>query len=221
LWQGTAASVVDLNPLNYIESIAMGTDGVRQVGEIESATFPSNNHAAVWTGSANSVIDLNPASGYSTTEAYAVSGTQEVGAGYSNSFNTWTALLWNDTAASLVNLNPAGYSETYCRDTNGSIQVGFGYVPGGNSHTKALLWHGTAGSVENLGAMLPASLPTSQATSIDAAGNIFGVAQDTSFNWYAVEWAVPEPGAFSLIALSSVVLLARRSTKRLVFANFS
>jgi hypothetical protein len=57
---------------------------------------------------------------------------------------------------------------------------------------------------------LPAGWTSSQAFTIDANGNVFGIASDASNQPHAVEWEnVPEPTSLSLIGLGA--LLGRRS----------
>ncbi|MGD0461594.1 MAG: PEP-CTERM sorting domain-containing protein [Tepidisphaeraceae bacterium] len=68
LWNGTAASAVDLAPTNlsgFTSSVAYGTNGVQQVGDAVHAatTYPQ---AFLWSGSGATAVDLHtslPASG--------------------------------------------------------------------------------------------------------------------------------------------------------------
>ena len=57
---------------------------------------------------------------------------------------------------------------------------------------------GAAESAVDLNALLPAAW-TSQAFSIDSDGNIFGIAQDPSFQRHAVEWQAPEASLHGLL----------------------
>jgi hypothetical protein len=77
------------------------------------------------------------------------------------------------------------------------------------------LWTGTAASATDLQLLLPANLEDSRALSIDAAGNIFGLAGDTSGRTHAVEWSpVPEPSTFILLLLGVTLAWLRRIPKR-------
>ena len=72
LWTGTAASAVDLHPAGYTLSIALGTNGIQQVGEADDAGFPRHKHAIVWSGSAASAVDLNQFLPATITDAQAM-----------------------------------------------------------------------------------------------------------------------------------------------------
>ncbi len=81
--------------------------------------------------------DLHPA-GSADSQAYGVSGNQQVGWGDSG------ALLWSGTARSAVELGGST-----CFGTSGSQQIGYAYIsPPGTSH--ALLWSSTANSVVDM-----------------------------------------------------------------------
>jgi hypothetical protein len=61
-------------------------------------------------------------------------------------------MLWNGTADSAVDLGPTnlnGINESEALGTNGTQQVGFGYVMG-TSNDQAILWNGTAASAVDL-----------------------------------------------------------------------
>jgi hypothetical protein len=145
LWNGSAASYVDLNPSGFNWSYALGTSGTQQVGGGYGSATGGNYHALLWNGSADSFIDLNP-SGFAYSEALGISGTQQVGWGNGH------ALLWNGSAASYVDLNPSGFDESLALGINGTQQVGWGYGPatGGEDDHAALLWSGTAASCVDL-----------------------------------------------------------------------
>ena len=189
LWTGTAASAVNLNPTNLpniTASTAYATDGAQQVGQ-------GNHDAMLWTGTASSAVDLTPP-GFSNTFAYGLVPNQQVGSGYNTHTNTFNALVWSGSAASVVNLNGVGYSETQAVATNGTQQVGFGFTPSNNGQ-QALLWSGSAGSAIDLGSFLASGFLSSEADYIDASGDVWGVALDTSDNTHAIEWvpqSVPE-----------------------------
>jgi hypothetical protein len=142
LWNGTAASYVDLHPgglpLNS-SSEARGVSGNTQVGY-------AGYHAGLWTGTAASFVDLNPP-GYAESHAFGVSGNTEVGVGISNTDSQDHALLWHGTAASYVDLHPAGFVTSEARGASGNTQVGSAST---GSHRHALLWTGTAASFVDL-----------------------------------------------------------------------
>ena len=193
LWSGTAASAVDLNPVGFAFSGAFGTDGVHQVGLANVAVGDNLPHAILWSGTAAGAVDLTPA-GFVNAEAGGVKGNQQVGLG-KTSAGPVHALLWTGTAASAVDLNPLGIASSFTNGTNGSKQVG-----GGDG--RALVWSGTAASAVDLSSSLPASgsWGSSTAYSIDANGNIFGLAHGTynsNSDEFAVEWMPLVPGDFN------------------------
>ena len=208
LWSGSAASVVNLQPTTgFGSSAAFGTDGVQQAGYGYITSGPT--HALLWSGTAASVVDLNPVSGAGSV-AYYTFGGQQVGVLANGSSH---AMVWNGTAASAVDLNPTnltGFTTSYAYGTNGIQQVGTGsgIATGGDSHQHALLWSDTSNSAIDLGALLPSSIVSSEAYSIDATGNVFGIATDSSGVYYATEWsAVPEPSATVMLAIAAVAFL--------------
>ena len=209
LWNGTAASAVDLNPTGFDFSRAIGTDGTHQVGEGAGPTTGARNHAIIWSGTAGSAVDLHPA-GYLLSAAQAVSGNQVVGVGYLND-TQGHALLWTGGAGSAVDLNPSqlGINYSIAFGTNGARQVGEG-SGGFAGPMRALVWSGSAGSAVDLHALLLGNFIASTAYSIDATGNIFGLATDANGNYHAVEWAVPEPSALALFIVAVAALRRRR-----------
>jgi hypothetical protein len=60
LWNGTAASVVDLNPVGFYHSKAVGVSGASQVGYGVDPATGGAQHALLWNGTAASAIDLHP-----------------------------------------------------------------------------------------------------------------------------------------------------------------
>lgn len=208
LWNGTAASAIDLNPSTVTRSAINAISANQQVG---SATSGSNFHAALWSGSAASYIDLHPGSSYSDSYAYATNDTQQVGNAFLTSANNFHAILWTGSSDSAVELFAGGsFRSSTAIGLNATTQVGYGYLTGGNiSH--ALLWQGSAASQVDLQSLLPAGFTSSAACSIDAAGNIYGYAVDSSGQYHAVQW-VPEPGG--LVLAGGVALLAQRRRRR-------
>jgi hypothetical protein len=217
LWSGAAASAVDLNPAGFANSFGYGIAVNQQVGAGESSSTGNNFHALVWSGTAASAVDLNP-SGFDYSYAYNASGDQQVGYGEGIATGgSEHAMLWSGTAASAVDLNPTdlgGVLTSYANATNGTEQVGFGQFDPGLAN--ALLWSGTAASAVNLQLLLPPAgeWQDSDAYSIDANGNVFGIADGTLngiSGSFAVEWSpTPEPASFSIFVVSVLGLIRRR-----------
>jgi hypothetical protein len=115
LWQGTAASRVDLHPASnaYESTTAYGVDATNQVGwgQVTSTLF---NHALLWSGTAASVVDLNPA-GYDSSAAFGVAGGRQVGEGSSSLTGLTHALRWLGSANSVLDLHnflPSGFAQS-------------------------------------------------------------------------------------------------------------
>lgn len=147
LWNGSAASVVNLNPAGFIASRAYDASGASQVGSGDGSPTSQNTHALLWSGTAASVVDLNP-TGFTTSVARGVSGTRQVGYGSGTSTGSKShALLWNGTAASKVDLHGTGFDQTFAVGISGTQQIGYG-VNGINTSaiSRALMWSGTAAS---------------------------------------------------------------------------
>ncbi len=214
LWTGTAGSAVDLQPNGFTGSVANGTNGHQQVGY---GTVGTGQNALLWNGTAASAVNLNPA-GYTGSVALVTNGSQQVGYGFAPFSSQSHALFWNGTAASAVDLNPAGFSESGALGTNGIYQVGAG-TPLGGGLSYAMIWDSTPLYYENLGGLLPSSkFKSSQAISIDAAGDVFGFAMDANGETHAIEWTtgarVPEPGSDGLLAMGVLSLLTLRPRGR-------
>lgn len=136
LWNGTAASAVDLHPAGFDSSAANATNGVQQGGWAYSAASAggSHLHAMMWLGAAASAVDLHPA-GYVDTRVNAMSGNLQVGEGWdgpsSDNSSARHAFVWSGTAASVIDLNPflpPGYKDAAATgvDEVGNI-VGYAY----------------------------------------------------------------------------------------------
>jgi len=97
LWSGTAASYVDLNPTGFVDSIARGVCGGKQVGDGHTLGWECN-HALLWSGTADSFIDLHAflPSQYDDSYAYGIdSGGNIVGfAHLSGTVGVHHAVLW-------------------------------------------------------------------------------------------------------------------------------
>jgi hypothetical protein len=135
---------------NLQGSKVQGTDGIHQVGYLETLPYIGlyPKHAVLWNGSAASAVDLHPTSlGIFESEAYDVSGSQQVGWARDSHFITH-ALLWQGTPESVVDLHPVQFiNETgsVATATDGTQQVG---SLTGSDH--AVLWQGTPESAVDL-----------------------------------------------------------------------
>jgi hypothetical protein len=144
LWTGTAASAVNLNPPDSIESQARAVAGGQQVG---FGYYP--RRALLWRGSAESVVDLHPA-GYTSSEANATNGVLQAGTGFIGDVDTNTAqshaLVWSDSAASVIDLNqflPPGFTDAAATGIDASgIVVGWASKgPSSNpANVHAVMW---------------------------------------------------------------------------------
>ncbi len=202
LWNGSASTAVDLNPTSVSgisNSFANGLDATQEVGYGYGTGTGNNSHALLWNGTAATAVDLNPTNltGITSSSANAVAGAEEVGYGLgSGTANDDHAMLWTGSASSAVDLNPtnlSGISSSVAYGTNGSVEVGYGFGSGTSNNSHAILWQGTAGSATDLQSLLPSAgnWVFSQAYTIDASGNAFGVAYGTyngSTGSFAVEW---------------------------------
>ena len=162
---------IDLHPSGFTDSRALAVSDGQQVGY--TGTPPPHERALLWTGSPDSVVDLHP-SGFTSSVAVGVSGGQQVGLGLIISRSH--ALLWTGSADSVVDLHPSGFSDSLALGVSAGQQVGYGTDPDGFEH--ALLWTGSADSVVDLHTFLPPEFTESQATGIDADGNIVGTAYE-------------------------------------------
>jgi hypothetical protein len=140
LWNGSAASIVDLHPTRlpgFTVSFAQGTNGAQQVGWASTSnTVPG--HAMLWNGTADSAVDLNPAT-LSDSQAIGTDGIHQVGGGtLAAAGRPGHAIAWAGTAASAVDLNPSGFSSSYALAVNADA-VGGAASRGAESH--AIVWN--------------------------------------------------------------------------------
>ncbi len=147
VWNGTAASWIDLHPLaaGAGESIAYGVaDGLggsgQQAGSAQVGGVSGKLHASLWAGTASSWVDLHPA-GWVNSVLYATDGVQQVG--YADMGGFAHAGLWTGSAGSFIDLNPADAMQSVARAVRNGTQAGFATVFGIN---RASVWSGTAAS---------------------------------------------------------------------------
>lgn len=236
IWNGDPTLAADLNPTNitgYTSSFGYGVKGNYAVGSARGTTpTGGNDHAMLWLGGANiatdagTAVDLNPTNlvGRTSSIAYGTTSDGTIQVGFSSGTGTGNnshATLWGSSANSAVDLNPAGVTTSVAYDAGSDaagnpIEVGYGNGTATGGKNQAFLWSGLATSFINLGALLPAGW-TSQASSIDSFGNIYGTGFNTANRPFAIEWAatdtVPEPASLSLLGLTGFGLLQRRRRK--------
>jgi hypothetical protein len=144
LWNGNAASHVDLHPEGALTSVALGVGGGKQVGYvIRQEGIPE---ASLWSGTAQSWVNLNP-SGSVSSYAWGAEGNQQVG--YAGNEGIQRASLWSGTAESWVDLHPPGAAASYAWAVGTGQQVGSATLEG-TSVSLASLWSGSANSWINL-----------------------------------------------------------------------
>ena len=149
LWKGSTRRFTDLNPSGSCGSCSPGSNAYGASGTSIVGSGGSPLHALLWrTSNLSAPVDLNPG-GYAYSEAYAVSGTAQVGYAYSNTTSTKHAILWASTPGSATDLTPSTISSAYATALSGSSEVGCG-TPASTSGSHALLWHGTAASMKDL-----------------------------------------------------------------------
>jgi hypothetical protein len=214
LWSGSAASVVDINPPNYLTSGIQDMSATNQVGY--ASLDDQNAHAMLWSGTAASAVDLNPANSYFSEATTLFGDTQ---AGYARRKATGDAdhaVLWHGTAASAVDLNPAGFISSHISDNSATTQVESGSLSTNSYH--ALVWNGSPDNFIDLHSTLDGLIPNlgnSAAICITADGTIIGTAFATGAVSYLVVWTpgeVPEPNSCILaIWALAVILMTRRN----------
>jgi hypothetical protein len=145
------------------------------------------------------------------TLAMGVEGNEQVGYGMRVGTGSYHALLWQGSAGSVVDLHPFEFGESMAAATNGINQVGRWVSTSHRAH--ALVWSGSATSFVDLQSYLPSIYPESEATDIDALGNIVGIAYDIDGTPHAVAWLVPEPASIWLVLLSGLIAAWRRQRR--------
>lgn len=213
LWTGSADSVVALSVANIAatNADAMGIDGTDIAGLADS-------QAVMWTGPSHTAVSLNPSQKlgkFQGSTALDVRGGQEIGFGTVGPDGKMHALLWTGSADSVVDLTPhqLGVTDAAAQGTNGLEQAGVGWIGGYGNIEHAFVWSGTADSAVDLHAVLPSDFVASDAYSVDANGDVFGVAYDSTSHWHAIEWipaTVPEPSSIAILSLLSAPALRRR-----------
>jgi len=141
LWNGSAASYIDLNPSGFDWSFAQGINATQQVGS-GRAPGAGFDQALLWSGSAASYVDLNPSGCYASS-ANSTNGTQQVGSGYGEATGDCDhALLWNGSADSFVDLHQFLSSDFISSQAFGIAGNGniVGYARDSSGYNHAILW---------------------------------------------------------------------------------
>lgn len=160
LWQGTAASHVNLQVSGYEYSNVVGTDGTRHAGSgsWDDASGNYYTHAFRWSGVTNSYIDLHPSANVSKSGLSAIDGDHEYGSiqtPYPGPVSH--AAMWSGTSASFVDLHPPGAASSGISGAGDGLQAGSATIAGA---AHAALWAGDVASFHDIN---PAGATTSSA----------------------------------------------------------
>lgn len=150
LWQGTAASVKDLNPTGYVASFSVSTDGLHQVGSAFTAS--GHQRAAIWSGTSASAIDITPA-GFTDAALKGIAAGHEAGVAWGPSTGGLThAMLWTGNSSTATDLQPpTGFRDSGATGISDTQEIGSGTIDSqGQATVHALLWSGTAASAVDL-----------------------------------------------------------------------
>lgn len=156
LWSGSAASYVNLNPLGFQESEALGVSSGVQAGwgftnpisfgdDSRFTIIQGGRHALAWSGTAASAVDLNPV-GFDASSANGIENGLEVGGAVRSSDGVTRALQWNGAPNSYVDISPVtewANNPTVASRIHKGQTVGYFYTAG-QSH--AALWNGSSNS---------------------------------------------------------------------------
>lgn len=165
IWNGTAASWIDLHPAGPTVSQVLGMSPNAQVGY----TYNGNPHAALWTGSAGTWVDLNPPLTVSSA-IYATTGTLHVGRYHVGIVDH--ACVWSGSSNIVVDLNPNTIAaSSYAFAISGTQIVGrLNLITPVTTH--AALWN-TAGPFVDLN---PAGAASSDAFGVQGGQQVGHVA---------------------------------------------
>ncbi len=190
LWNGSAASVVNLNPAGFTSSQANAVlNGVQGGFGVNSST--GSQAAMIWTGTASSAVDLNPA-GYYDTQVLSLGNGFQVGTGFRTGNPTTHLLLWHGTAASTTDITPGGLTNDLLSFASGTGPYIVGSAgPSSNANPHAYLWS-IYGQSTDLQATLPTFYTTSAwysgANGVDSLGNVVGYVQQAGVATYGLLW---------------------------------
>ncbi len=189
VWNGSAASWVDIHPAGAWRSNVLGMSGDQLVGYAFVMGF-QQDHACLWNTTTGSWIDLHPAGATSSYAEDAEPGRQVGWVRFGTTDST--AALWSGSAASWVNLNPPGAVSSKCEGASGGRQAGMAVVGG---QLRAILWSGSAASWVDLS---PAGSPSSVAHDISGgqqvgAAIVAGVPHACLWSGSAASWVDLHP----------------------------
>lgn len=106
------------------------------------------DHAMAYDMASHTTTDIHPGGLWESSNVIGVGGDQLVGYGKIQGITDLHALLWTNRGANVYDLSPAGSIGSELLGSDGSRQVGYSYVSGGQAH--ATVWSGTAGSAVDL-----------------------------------------------------------------------
>jgi hypothetical protein len=176
MWSRTAASFRRLHSHTHQSTMALGTDGVRQVGLGVHRSDGSVN-ALLWNGPDSYAVNIRPSMSTQSV-ANSIWGNQQGGYYVSPATSgNRHAMVWANTAVSALDVNPnATFNNSQIEAVRNGLQVGYGRPITQPTRYQAIAWHGTSGSWINLHAKLPAPFNTwySFAEGIDNFGNVIG-----------------------------------------------
>ena len=203
IWDVASGSAVDIGDTAVLLGVAAG----QQVGWVAKGTA----NAALWRGTKSYTL-LHPKNAVLSV-ANATDGTRQVGyAGFDvrvrqeavkgnkdKRFN-W-AHAWTGTSATALNIHPyasnadgALFEHSYALSVAGQWIAGYATdlaKTGTPAYNRAVVWD-AAYQITDLSAFLPAGFIGSQASAVDANGNIAGVMTRADGTRHAVLW-VPNP----------------------------
>lgn len=170
LWNGTAQSFVELNPVPLQQSpggfysVGNAISGNQQGGYVQVNTpSASGPHATLWAGTAASKTDIQPSSGGPVSSVQGTNGTKQVGY-FSVGGDLTQAVIWPGTggATILLALDSGNWrtSQATAISPDGNTQVGWATMKA-SPFEHALMWHNTTGSLTDL---TPAGATQSAAT---------------------------------------------------------
>jgi len=189
LWNGTAASPIDLHPNGFESSSASALTATRQAGWASLPNQPS--HAIIWKGSPDDYVDIHPP-GFQASSIYAMTEDVQAGAGQQAPAYNRQAMLWRGTANSAINLHPPGFIESNVNAVVGDMQIGSGF----DTSRRALLWKGTAESVVDI---TPLGYSGTLALSGSTAGQVgYGWGAATGDEYHALYWNGTADSAINL-----------------------
>jgi len=197
VWDATLQEAIDLGDAGN-GAQAIGVGGGLQVGYVIKGTA----NAALWSGSAKSLLVLHPKDA-ATSVAYGTDGVLQVGySGYDTRVRSEApkgnknkrfnfATVWSGTASSALVIHPYPFTHSYAAAVNGPWIVGYAGDQSKNgtpAYHHAIVWDSTNYQPTDLNTFLPAAFVGSQAFSVDAQGNVAGVALTADGQRHAVVW---------------------------------